>query len=184
MTAVLPDELVLCILRALPPAALLSFGAASRVSLAFADADELWEILTYDWCAQLLLSCASSLTQCRSGVARPRRAAPLPQVALFSDVLYYSWLYLHVDLTPFLGTAPLRPLLSCAHSDLCLSPPLGDNMERRSILELSESEFFETYARGNRPVILLDVAPTWPALQYWTLERLVRSKTKTALQFS
>ena len=48
LLAILPDELILLVLRELSPESLRSTSQCSSALLAFADAEELWEILAYD----------------------------------------------------------------------------------------------------------------------------------------
>ena len=102
----------------------------------------------------------------------------MPQVHIYSDLLYYSWLYINVDLTPFLGT---NPLLISPELDRNLTVRVGDNMERRSVKDLSEEEFFTKYNKGNLPIILTDVSIDWPANKLWTMDLLVRNPASILL---
>lgn len=46
-----------------------------------------------------------------------------------------------------------------------------DNIERRA--NLSREEFFRVYEQGNKPVVVTDVVPQWPAYQKWSDEYLL-----------
>jgi hypothetical protein len=68
----------------------------------------------------------------------------------YSDILFHSWQCATIDLSKFTGT---------------------DNVPRRS--NLSFEDFVKEYGLPNKPVIITDLVPKWPAFKEWTREGLI-----------
>lgn len=77
---------------------------------------------------------------------------PLQVTSFFSDLLYDEWQCSMVDLRIW--------------ADLC-----PDHIDRRS--GLSVQEFEEEYGMPNKPVILTDQVPNWPAFKLWRKDLLI-----------
>lgn len=122
----LDDALLCCLLRSLPLDSLLALRTSSRVLCAFCALDELWKLRDKGythWFSTLSLAYAR----------RRWRGLPSPRAAIYSDFLYFAWLYESIDLAPF----------------------MRDNVPRRS--GLTPEQFLAEYAERNLPVVLTDV---------------------------
>ncbi|KAJ3280330.1 hypothetical protein HDU76_009210, partial [Blyttiomyces sp. JEL0837] len=80
------------------------------------------------------------------------KEVPLKVDGYYSDFLFTSWRC---------ATIPLETL--------CRTK-VPDNIDRRA--NLSVEDFIKEYAIPNKPVIMTDIVPTWPAYQKWSIPYL------------
>jgi hypothetical protein len=151
----LSDELLLeAVLAQLPARALACVAQASRACYAFAVHDDLWRahVLARDGGAFQFRG-----TWHRTYFAA-RVSAHIPS-GLHSDVLYRPWQCAAVaardDEDGRTNGVGARP---CWWDD-------DGNVDRRA--NLSVTAFVREYEEANRPVVLTDVVPQWPAFQRW-----------------
>eukprot|EP00887_Chlorella_sp_A99_P005234 scaffold1.g5234.t1 len=156
--AALPDEVLQNVCSYLHASDLGRLSCVSRFCCAFANADDLWRGLVLEsgtcadpswrfrgtWQETYLVA---SVPGYAPGSKRPRR---LPCVA--SDLLHQPWLYATLRIDPGWLEA--------------------DNIDRRSVDELSREQFRAEYEVPNRPVIITGAVGRWPAFSKWTREYL------------
>jgi hypothetical protein len=164
LLVVLPDELILELLRQLAAIDLARIGQCSKALYVFSHEEELWRhqvLSTFQGAFRFQGSWLSTFVFEFSG------SPPLPVAAehairvdgFYSDPLVHSYRCAHEDLTRFAQV---------------------DNIERRSGLTLDE--FIEQYARPNKPVILSDVVDKWPAFRTWSKQTLLERHGDTVFK--
>ncbi|TPX58844.1 hypothetical protein SpCBS45565_g07888 [Spizellomyces sp. 'palustris'] len=157
--AILSDELVLDLLSRLQPAELCRLAQCSKALYCFAYHEDLWRALTvrlygqggwgtfaYNW---------RETFKKKICVEREHtffRDRPIQVDGFYSDLLFTSFRC---------ASAPLK--------DLCGVET--DNIDRRS--NLTYETFMQEYGTPNRPVIITDVVPKWPAYGKWSTEYLL-----------
>lgn len=156
--SVLTDNILIDILGLLDAVSLARCATISRAMYVFCNYDELWKSLVLNEFADASWeyegtwqSTYESLAtkQSRNGyVRKPRRVE-----RFYSDFLHRSWFCANLEIDPEWLEV--------------------DNIDRRSGLTLEE--FRKEYEEPNKPVILTDVVPGWPAFQKWSREYLERA---------
>jgi hypothetical protein len=158
--AVLPDELLVALLGELPPAALAALAATSRAARAFATHEELWKALALERAPSKWRYRGSWRETALAALGPPGAAAaaaaappPHPHPRLYSDLLHRGWL--------------------CATAEPDPEWLITESIDRRA--GLTPAQFRDEYERLNRPVILTDVVPTWPAYRKWSRAYLAKA---------
>lgn len=155
----LGDELVLTVLRALPPEACGRLACTSPVLHAFAGHEELWRDhclrrlnagLTVQWVAEGTWRAAYVGSATAVGTRRPA-AGLRTAVRVYSDALYKSFV--------------------CAVRDLKSTWVSRETIARVDARGLTAAEFMQRFEKCSRPVVLEGAAAGWPA-QSWSKETL------------
>ncbi|WOL03105.1 hypothetical protein Cni_G11825 [Canna indica] len=150
----LPDDLLLDVLALLPARDLAALSAVSRSLYVFAAHDPLWRPLVLDRFHGDFLFRRSW----RSTYLSAAGSSPLPPTSgllirnFYSDYLFQSWL--------------------CASIEMKSEWLEIDNIERRR--GISIEEFIDRYEGHNKPVLLEGCLDSWPAMERWSRERLIR----------
>ncbi|KAI8464575.1 MAG: hypothetical protein J3K34DRAFT_388468 [Monoraphidium minutum] len=153
----LSDELLLALLYQLQPADLQRLGLASKALYAFVHYDEVWKALVIEGLEGGMQSWHGSwretyLAHTQRGY-KPGSHRPLQVCGLYSDLLHQPWV--------------------CASMELMPEWLEVDNVDRVSGLSLAD--FITRYELPNRPVVITDVAGSWPAVKKWTRPYLMQA---------
>eukprot|EP01124_Arcella_intermedia_P016630 TRINITY_DN2323_c0_g1_i1.p1 TRINITY_DN2323_c0_g1~~TRINITY_DN2323_c0_g1_i1.p1 ORF type:complete len:389 (-),score=86.84 TRINITY_DN2323_c0_g1_i1:41-1162(-) len=116
----------------------------SRAWYCFARLEEVWEALVYERVKEDYQWKGSWFKTALWHKKMKNYQELEMNVPIYSDLLYYSWYYNQVDMTPW----------------------LGDNIKRES--GLSYPNFLQNYEKSYTPVIFTDVVKQWPAFNLWT----------------
>mmetsp|Transcript_33836 Transcript_33836/g.88848 ORF Transcript_33836/g.88848 Transcript_33836/m.88848 type:complete len:486 (+) Transcript_33836:103-1560(+) len=162
--AVLPDALLLDILALLSTRELGRLARVSRALYVLAHDGELWRgIAVALWAAQqpagslhkgwfrgTWKDTVGGMIRRAAGASSPTPHSPLAIRDFFSDTIFSGWL--------------------C--SSLAVPPEWTEveTVDREAGLSLAD--FRARYEVPNRPVVITDVVPTWPAFKRWDLEYL------------
>lgn len=140
---------------------LCKLSRVSKAAYLFAHYGDLWRELTMDYFGgdwtyreSWMQTYADAHIKAKGGVVEEeRKNEPIVVEGFYSDLLYDEWQSSMVDLKIWAEQCP-------------------DNIDRRSGLSLEE--FDREYGIPNKPVILTDVVPKWPAWKKWTKELLIQ----------
>ena len=148
----LDDTLRLTVLGFLDAQSLCTVAAASRDDYCYAHATVLWRDLALRMHGGGFHFRNTWRETCTGHPHSPQPTCG--QGVVFSDVLYDPW-YQAAALT--------------------VEPRWLErsNVDRRSVNELSKTEFVERYEKPGKPVIITDCVPGWPAATEWTEKRLL-----------
>ncbi|KAG1333885.1 F-box protein [Cocos nucifera] len=152
---VLSDELLLDILGLLCGRDVAVLSAVSRSFYVFAGHEPLWKNLVLEELKGDFLFDGSWKSTYVSGIAprsAPSHGAAITIRNFYSDYLFQSWL--------------------CANLEMKPEWLERDNIERRR--GISVEEFVESFEEPNRPVLLEGCLESWPAMEKWTWEQLVK----------
>ncbi|EAY81379.1 hypothetical protein OsI_36550 [Oryza sativa Indica Group] len=152
----LPDDVLLDVLGLLAARDLARLSAASRALYVVASHDPLWRALVLDelggdfafsgsWRATYIAAASGG----RAHLLPPRG---LEIRGFYSDYLFQSWLCANMEMRP-----------EWLHRD---------TIERRR--GMSVEQFVSEFEEPNRPVLLEGCLESWPALQKWTREHLLK----------
>ncbi|KAL1915108.1 uncharacterized protein VTP21DRAFT_7589 [Calcarisporiella thermophila] len=152
--AQLSDDTVLEIVSLLPARTVVVLSYVSKALYIFSMHEEGWRNRTIDELGGEFEWCGSwRTTYLKKVFGIDYGGVPLAIDRFYSDTLYHPFRCTSLDLTPY------------AHFE--------HGIERRANLSLEE--FREKYELPNKPVILTDVVPQWPAFQNssWTKSSLL-----------
>jgi len=157
----LPDTLVQEVTSYIPASTLCLLSAASRSLYCFSHSDELWKALTlfglrkdgkffYRRCWKQTYLDTHWVTSGRQGQRVEHRPLRIPD--FYSDELYCSYRDANTHIP--------RSWLSV------------QNVERVSAKSMSKEDFIQRFEKGNRPVVITDLATSWPAFKEWDWEKM------------
>ena len=150
----LNDNLLLDVLGSLDASSLARCSTVSRVLHVFCNHEELWKSLVLTELHEKGWEFKGTwqdtyVSQASKGWRSSARTARKVE-RLYSDALHRPWFCANVEIDPEWLEA--------------------DNIDRRSGLTIEE--FRREYELPNRPVILTDIVPRWPAYKKWTHDYL------------
>mmetsp|Transcript_30325 Transcript_30325/g.76224 ORF Transcript_30325/g.76224 Transcript_30325/m.76224 type:complete len:512 (-) Transcript_30325:6-1541(-) len=151
------DPLLLTILMQLDAVDLCRLASVSKSMYVFSHTEDLWRNLVLDeFQGDFQFDRSWKETFVGSWHRRHPEAAPLVKVSpisvqgFYSDLLFHAWI--------------------CCSSTLDHRWLELDNVDRRSAL--THEQFVREYELPNRPVLIKDVVPSWPAFTEWTVDGL------------
>ncbi|KAJ3281041.1 hypothetical protein HK104_000249 [Borealophlyctis nickersoniae] len=152
----LPDEMVLDLLGKFDPVILGVLAQCSRALYCFTYHEELWRKATVERFGGTLGTFKGTWrntykyrhVEMKNVLSLYTPDTPIPIPTFYSDLLFASWRCANV---------PLKALCNPSHSTI----------DRVSSLTLDD--FVTNYAIPNKPVVITDVVPTWPAFERWSL---------------
>ncbi|KAF5193236.1 Bifunctional arginine demethylase and lysyl-hydroxylase jmjd6 [Thalictrum thalictroides] len=163
---VLPDELICAILEDLSPRDLAHFSCVSSVMYILCNEEPLW------------------MTQCLKSVSGPVeykgswKKTTLYQQHVPDKLVECCGKSLHFD--GFNSLFLYKRFYRCFTTLNAFSAD-GDNVEKKK--DLSQHEFHNEYD-GRKPVLITELAETWPARSTWTSERLLHNFGDTKFKIS
>mmetsp|Transcript_9052 Transcript_9052/g.12445 ORF Transcript_9052/g.12445 Transcript_9052/m.12445 type:complete len:457 (-) Transcript_9052:23-1393(-) len=151
---VLDDEIVISIFANLDAHTLARCGTVSKAFYVFSQLEELWKNICLDAFEGNFVFCetwkATFVQQCKNKLEPVSCGVGIKN--FYSDALFNRWYCSNVNLEGWV---------------------LEDNIDRRA--NLSVEEFNLHYGIPNKPVIVTDIVPKWPAFDKWTKEKLIDS---------